>query len=322
MYSLEAYGKMAADRIRTGAYLAALERSVLPGSVVIDLGCGPGIFALHACRLGARKVYAIEPSDSIQIARDLAEANGLSQRIEFIQDLSTKVNLPDRADVIVADVRGILPFYGASVASMIDARERFLAPGGVLIPLADRIWATLIEAPGAYARSVLPWEPALRGFELSTLRNMAANTIYKIRSAPEEYLANPCEMAAIDYRVVASTGCDAQAGWTVTRDGIAHGIAIWFDAELASGIGFSNAPGAPELLYGTAFFPFCEPVKVQAGDRVSSHIRADQVADDYIWRWNASVNGELRLEQSTFFGMALSADSLRHCAPTRSRSGQ
>src|SRR5947209_410431 len=134
MYSLEAYGKMASDEIRTGAYLEALRRTLTTDSVVVDLGCGPGIFALYACRLGARKVYAIEPSESIQIARDLAEANGLSSRIEFIQDLSTNVTLPERADVIVADLRGVLPFYGASVSSMIDARERFLAPGVTLIP--------------------------------------------------------------------------------------------------------------------------------------------------------------------------------------------
>ena len=259
----------------------------------------------------------IEPSDSIQIARDLAEANGLSERIEFIQDLSTKVNLPERADVIVADVRGILPFYGTSIASMIDARERLLAPGGVLIPQVDRLRGVLIETPGAYARSVLPWEAALRGFEISTLRNMAANTIYKIRPTPEEFLSEPCEIAVIDYRSVVSPACDAQAAWTTARGGLAHGIAVWFDAELASGVGFSNAPGEPEPLYGTAFFPFREPLPVHAGDRVSSHLRAAPVGDDYIWRWSACLNGKLRLEQSTFFGMALSADSLRQSAKGR-----
>jgi protein arginine N-methyltransferase 1 len=309
MYSLEAYGKMASDETRTGAYLAALHRTVNTESVVIDLGCGPGIFALHACRLGARKVYAIEPSDSIQIARDLAEANGFSDRIEFIQELSTNVTLRERADVIVADLRGVLPFYGASIPSMIDARERFLAPGGAIVPQCDRVWGTLVEAPGCYSRSVLPWDAALRGFEISPLQDMAANTIYKIRTHPEAYLAAPREIASIDYSSITSPACSTQASWNVLRDGTAHGIAIWFDTELVQGLGFSNAPGAPELLYGAAFFPFREPLMVAAGDRLCSHIRADTVADDYVWRWNASLNGKLRFEQSTFFGMAFSASS-------------
>src|SRR5258708_39533220 len=114
MYSLEGYGKMASDRIRLQAYLAALARTVKNGSVVVDLGCGPGLFALHACRLGARKVYAIEPGETIQIARDLASSNGFEDRIEFIQALSREITLPERPNVIVADLRGILPFYGTS----------------------------------------------------------------------------------------------------------------------------------------------------------------------------------------------------------------
>src|SRR5436190_11625821 len=150
MYSLEGYGKMASDKIRLEAYLAALAQTVTNGSVVDDLGCGPGMFALHACRLGARRVYAIEAGDTIQIDRDLAASNGLTGQIEFIQELSTEASLPERADVIVADLRGILPFYGTSVSSMIDARERFLAPGGSLIPQSDRLIGTLLHAPANY----------------------------------------------------------------------------------------------------------------------------------------------------------------------------
>jgi protein arginine N-methyltransferase 1 len=311
VYSLEGYGKMVSDRIRTDAYVAALQRTVTSKSIVIDLGCGPGLFALHACRLGAKRVYAIEPGDCIQIARDLAEANGFSGRIEFIQELSTKVTLPERADVIVADLRGILPLYGASLPSMIDARERFLAPGGTLIPQADRLWGTVIEASESYRRGVLAWEPAMSGFDSLPVTNMAANSIYKIRTHPDEYLAAPCELVSIDYRVTTSPSYSSIANWNVSRAGTAHGIAIWFDAELTDGVGFSNTPEGPELLYGTAFFPFRQPLTVAAGDQISSYMRADVVGDDYVWRWNSSLNGKLQFEQSTFFGMPVSAGSLQ-----------
>ena len=39
---------------------------------------------------------------------------------------------------MVSDVHGILPFFGTSLVSLIDARERFLAPGGRMIPRAIR----------------------------------------------------------------------------------------------------------------------------------------------------------------------------------------
>ncbi len=56
MYSLGAYGSMIADRIRVDAYAAALRRTVREGSIVVEIGTGPGIFAVLACQLGASQV--------------------------------------------------------------------------------------------------------------------------------------------------------------------------------------------------------------------------------------------------------------------------
>src|SRR5579864_6216059 len=109
MYNLTDYGAMMFDQPRMQAYVSALERAVRPGSVVLDIGTGTGVFALLACRFGARKVYAIEPNDAIHVARRLAADNGCADRIEFVQDLSTRITLPEKADVIVSDLRGVLP---------------------------------------------------------------------------------------------------------------------------------------------------------------------------------------------------------------------
>lgn len=125
---------MIADRTRTAAYAQALRARVSPNSVVLDLGAGPGFMTLLACQAGARKLYAIESDGVIQIAGDMAAANGYADRVELIQSLSTAVDLPEKVDVIVSDVHGVLPFYGRGPASIVDARDRFLKPGGFLIP--------------------------------------------------------------------------------------------------------------------------------------------------------------------------------------------
>src|SRR5262245_62129054 len=101
MYSVYFYGQMLADTPRLHAYVAALEKSVKRVSVVLDLGCGPGLFALLACKFGARRVYAVERDDVIQIARETATANGYADRIEFFQKLSTEITVPERADIII-----------------------------------------------------------------------------------------------------------------------------------------------------------------------------------------------------------------------------
>ena len=160
MFSIRDYGDMIADKVRLDPYTYALKAKIGPNSVVLDIGTGAGIHALLACKFGARKVYAIEPNDAIHLARELAQANGFADRIEFIQDISTHVTLPERADVIVSDLRGVLPLYGQHIPSIIDARQRHLAPGGTLIPPRDTVWASLVEARCVSDDVVGPWTSA------------------------------------------------------------------------------------------------------------------------------------------------------------------
>src|SRR5215470_11576484 len=108
MYSLGAYGTMIADRVRMEAYAEALRKTVHKGSVVVEIGTGPGIFAVLACQLGASRVYAIEPAEIIQVAREIAAANGCEDRIVFFEHLAHRVTLPVRADVMLSDLRGVL----------------------------------------------------------------------------------------------------------------------------------------------------------------------------------------------------------------------
>src|SRR6266851_2849998 len=150
MYSLETYGSMMADRVRLTAYREALRRAVRPGAVVADIGCGGGIFSLMACRAGARRVFAMETDPIIAVAREAAAAHGFLDRIVFLAGNSARLEIPERADVVVSDVRGVLPHFGRSMATIMDARKRFLAPGGAIIPQQDSVWAALSRASSFY----------------------------------------------------------------------------------------------------------------------------------------------------------------------------
>ena len=84
MYSLFDYGEMLADTRRCEAYSKAISASVRPGDTVLEIGCGPGLFSLLACRAGARKVYAIDSEEIVHHARELAVDNGFADRMEFL----------------------------------------------------------------------------------------------------------------------------------------------------------------------------------------------------------------------------------------------
>jgi protein arginine N-methyltransferase 1 len=317
MYSVSNYGQMIADTPRTEAYVTALRRTVEPDSVVVDLGCGPGLFALLACQMGARRVYAIEPDNVIEVARQAAAANGYEDRIEFIQEYSTRVTLPEKADVIISDLRGVLPLFQQHIPAMADARCRLLKPGGVLIPQKDFLWATVVEAPEIYAKISGPWELHNYGLDLNSARRFVINDWRKLRVNPEQFLTEPLHWCVLDYREVEDPDVTAELRWDASRPGLAHGFIMWFDTELFDGIGFSNRPGEFELVYGAAFFPFLYPIDLVEEDEIGISLKADLVGEDYIWRWNTRVvskqnSGVVKatFKQSTFFGVPLSAPQL------------
>lgn len=308
MYDLIGYGGMVADSVRTEAYADALRDAVKPDSVVLDIGTGTGLFALLACRFGARRVYAVEPSDAIALARNIARSNGYAERITFIQGVSERITLPERMDIIVSDIRGVLPLHQKSVQCIFDARQRHLAPGGVLIPEKDRLMVALIDAPNLYEKYARPWGTLIHGLDMTAARRFVTNTWHYGRATPEQLLLTPRCWGELDYATLEEFGVRGKVSWKAQRSGTAHGLSVWFDSVLASGVSYSNAPDKPELVYGSAFFPLSEPIDVDEGDRIDVVLRADLVAEEYTWTWSTKVSepepsGALKADfkQSSFF---------------------
>jgi len=315
------------------AYFQALQQVVRPGCVVLDIGAGTGIFSLLACQFGAGHVHAVEPNDAIQVARESAAANGFGDRITFHQTISTAITLPQRADVIISDLRGVLPLLQHHIASVADARQRLLKPDGALIPQRDTLWAALIENAELYTAYEEPWLRNNYSLDMRAGQPLVVNTWRKVNAKPEHLLVASQQWAALDYRAITETNVSGELKWALECAGTAHGLLVWFDAELAEGVGFSNAPGEPELIYGQAFFPFEKPVELVPGEHVTVHLAANLTSGDYVWRWDTEVfsadnppERRAHFRQSTFYGSPVSIDQLRKRAdrfvPSLKEDGQ
>ncbi|MCU0233259.1 MAG: 50S ribosomal protein L11 methyltransferase [Thermoanaerobaculales bacterium] len=316
-YGLAAHGGMVSNRTRMTAYAEALRRRVRPGMTVLDLGAGPGVFSLLACRCGAARVHAVDPDGSTALLAELAAANGCADRIEIHQTLSTGLELASPADLIVSDLRGVLPLFERHIPAIIDARRRLLIPGGTLIPRADSLWAAPVTAaPELLRRLREPWLVNELGLALGAGHRFVVNSWRRVELGAESLLAEPRLWARLDYPSLVGPDLAGRLDWRLERAGEAHGLAVWFDAELAEGVGFSNAPGAKETIYGQAFFPWPEPVELHPGDRVAVELRAVLTGDDYTWRWRSTVSGAggrttAAFDQSTFFAAPLASGKLR-----------
>jgi len=318
-YDLAGYGKMIQDRIRTSAHQQALARAIKPGDVVVDLGAGTGLLTLHACRLGAKLVHAIEPNPIIQVAREIVQANGFSDRVAFHQAMSFDVKLPQPANVVVTDPRGVLPLQERAISTIIDARRRLLKPGGVLIPQRDTIWAALVQAPDIYHEDYdNAWRSANDGFDMEAARRRNINNFGRHHLELNQLLSKPVRWLLLDYRLIENASACGRVEFQVERPGTAHGFALWFDSELINGVSISNCPGQAELIYGQLFFPFQEPLPVLVNQTITVDLRADLVAGDYTWQWTthtASATSPEKIErlyhQSSLFSNVLGPKQLR-----------
>ncbi|HEY2011919.1 MAG TPA: 50S ribosomal protein L11 methyltransferase [Bryobacteraceae bacterium] len=297
MYSIRSYVAMMHDTRRIAAYRRALERVVTPDSVVVDIGTGLGVFAFLACQAGARKVYAIDPSDVVAVARELAASNGFSGRIEFIEDYSTKVTLPELADVVVSELAGVVPQFRRHIPIIVDARKRLLKPHAAFIPRSDTMWAAVVSDADVYAKNVPPADPGF-GLNIRLACHMAANACGNRCFSEAQLLSTPVQLAVIDYAGVEDPNLRTQVEWNVVRPGNGHGISIWFDRTLADGVYYSTAPGEVEMIYGALFLPWPEPVELAQNDTVQLDLRADLQDDDYVWSWNTKVSSGSRVKRA------------------------
>jgi protein arginine N-methyltransferase 1 len=288
-YSLRGYGRMIEDEVRMRAYRDALAASIAPGATVLDLGAGTGILSLLACQLGAGKVYAVEPSDALAVARQLAEDNGCADRIEFLQMASFDVRLPAPVDVLVSDLRGVLPLHGAHIPAIVDARRRLLAPGGVQIPARDRIRAQVVADAPLHDEGLKIWRQGAFGIDLRGALRWAVHQMHKADLSASVLLGEPKTLCELDYATVESPDVDGTAGWTVAADQVVHGLGAWFDTELVQGIGYSNAPDRPRAIYGQMFFPFQEPIMLARNDVITVRLAAKLADDTYVWHWHTTV---------------------------------
>jgi type I protein arginine methyltransferase len=315
MYSLFDYGQMLADNPRREAYSKAILASVRPGDAVLEIGCGPGLFSLLACRAGARKVYAIDSEEIIHHARELAADNGLANRMEFLHGDSRYVTLPEQMNVIVSDIRGSLPFFGRAIACIEDARRRLLLPGGILIPRRDVLKAALIDAAEYYSRLTSPWQTCESGISLSRSLLLILNGCYTTNFDADQLLTESKSWWVLDYQSGAVADAAADLCFKVAQAGTAHGICVWFETELFDGIGFSTAPNGTRGVYGQRFFPWPQSVALEAGQEVQVRLAADLVGEDYIWRWETQITSPsgaaLHFRQSTFEGAEFTPAALR-----------
>ena len=274
---IEYHRTLIADTARNEAFFRALKSVIEPGkTVVADIGAGTGLLGLMATKLGAKEVFLFETAEVAGVAAQVLKANKV-KRCHVIPCHSTEFDDKLAVDVIVSETLGNYALEENIIATLADARQRFLKPGGVIIPSRIAQFIAPVIAP-RIDQELRAWERVGHGLDLSPAQTMTLNNVYVRLLKPAELLDNgssAVQWDMIDLTRETRAKRKGQAEWRVAAPATIYGFAVWWTAELRSGISLSTAPSAPRTHWEQLYFPLAAPIEARAREQVVVELRSN-----------------------------------------------
>jgi predicted RNA methylase len=257
---LTGHEKLLNDARRNQLFYRALEQRVTGAASVLDIGSGTGLWAIAAARLGARRVVAVEQDLLlIGLIKALAQANGVADRIEAVQGDSRQLQLDREFDIVISETIGHLVFDEQVASIMIDARERFLKPGGALIPESVALVASAAHLAARHSKL-----PAGITVEYDYFESLLLNNPISLTERAElKMMSEPQELIRADLTAIKSPPSlnDLTARWAPQATNQINCFAVWAEATLTHDIRL-------ETLHTSSWAPMIyrvRPFKEKAG---------------------------------------------------------
>lgn len=305
------YGKlpvhrwMLRDSVRNEAFRRALSRAVQPGDIVLDLGAGTGLLSMFAAAAGARKVYAVERTDVAAVARLMVERNGFAERIDVLQSDSEDVTLPEAVDVLVSEWMGGFGVDENMLAPLVMARDRWLKPGGKIIPGRVTAWLAPVSM-AEFDDSLAYWHSHPHGVDMSLIASTMTQETFHTQEhlTPDSLLATPQRMWSVNPYTCPLQEADrsftAELPFAAARAGTVSGFVAWFTAEMGDGSTLTNAVGAPDTHWGRTLFPLDTARAVAAGTPIQVELHCDpSLPGTCEFYWSAKIADGPREEHDT-----------------------
>ena len=268
------------DTGRNAAWNEALGRVIRPGMHALEIGTGAGMLALMAARAGAEKITTCE-SDPIlaQLAREIAERNGLADRIDIIAKPSSELllggDLDMPADLLFCDIFGDSLFNFDPLSVLADARRRLTKPDAIVVPAAGEIRLALANWA---SHGISAHIDQAADFDLTPFRDFvpAAITV-PIGDARLKLVSEAATAFRFDFASLSYPAEDRrEVSLVATDDAEVNGIVHWIRLELdaTTSLEARPEPGAISLS-SPRFWPLRESARLRRGEVLNVAVAHD-----------------------------------------------
>jgi len=292
---------MLSDSVRTSSYRDALVKNPdkLRDALVLDIGCGTGILSMFAAEAGAKAVVGVDCSDIIYQAMDIVRENKLEDKVKLVKGRLEETELPyEKYDIIVSEWMGYFLLFEGMLDSVLAARDKFLAPGGMVLPNRCTIQLCAISDHERYDRLVGFWSDVY-GYKMSCMRSPILGEA-SVEVVPGNLVvSNSCNVLDLNINTcsVADTEFSSSFELKITKDCDLTGILGYFDTffDLSTPVMFSTGPQVKPTHWKQTVFFLPEKLPVKLNQIISCKIVCKRMKTDA-----RALKVSLHLDEKTF----------------------
>lgn len=267
---------MLKDEVRTKSYRSSIfnNKHLFRGKVVLDVGCGTGILCMFAAEAGAKMVFGIECSEIINQAREIVKLNGFENVITLIKGRLEEVELPvPKVDIIISEWMGYFLFYESMLDTVLFARDKWLAPGGMLFPDKATLYIAAIEDE-KYKRDKIDFWDDVYGFDMGGIKDIAYGEPLVDVVEHRALASTVCPLISVDIQTVTKPELSFSKPFTLTatRDDDIHALVAYFDIYFTKChklISFSTGPRARYTHWKQTVFYLRPTLSLRKGEKIT-----------------------------------------------------
>ncbi|KAK5635285.1 hypothetical protein RRF57_010997 [Xylaria bambusicola] len=248
---------MLKDTVRTDAYRDFIynNKHLFAGKTVLDIGCGTGMYyfilrlpslasppitnnfkgilSMFCARAGAARVIAVDASDIILKARENIYRAGLVDTITTLHGKMEEVTLPvDQVDIIVSEWMGYCLLFEAMLPSVLYARDKYLAPGGLMVPSHTNMWVAPVSDPVWVSENGETFWADVYGFDMSAMAKGIYDEVRVLHWPGDKVCGTSSAFKMLDLYTTSAADLSFTAPYVskLSQDVDAlDGFLIWFD---------------------------------------------------------------------------------------------